>query len=433
MLHNSLNNFDKQRTLRDYLAFACIISMMIGFVASRAILSISMIAFAVVVFWPTFFKELAQKYLQNKFAILCTLFFLLYVISGLWSENKTEWWRTVVHRLPFVLLPFGLNAVPIAQPYFRKLFIAITAALLSVLMLTSLFIFLGNHEKYVQDVAYSKQIPTTQMGDHIRYSLLLCLFFLFLIRSIFWDNIFRSSKAWKWLMGAVAVLIIIYLHVLSAKTGLLGLYMIIGALGFYALSKKMKATWAATLSLSSIVLIAALGYLLIPTIRQKVVYLRDEYRMIASGKHLDYNWSDMGRLISYQIAFHEIKEHGALGTGAGDALDAMKTGYATLYPEIPADRQFVPFNQYVVELLTFGKILSLIFVAMILCPFFYKRKSKTYFFVAISTLVLIVAMMVEATLQVQLGVFVYLFFTMLWYVIEEKDKLSAVKRTADNL
>jgi len=150
----------------------------------------------------------------------------------------------------------------------------------------------------------------------------------------------------------------------------------------------------------------------IPTFRQRIGYVQYTYEMYKGGNRTG-DYSDLGRVISYKIAIRLIKEHPIAGVGAGDILDEMKKGYDKWYPDIKDEQRLYPHNEFLTSGLGSGILSMLIFAILALYPLFRIKKGRKGFFTFAAAFVLLIPLMVEPFLEIQFGVFVYLFF-LLW-------------------
>lgn len=409
-----------QILIQQWVGLLCALGMTAGFLFSRALLSISMIVLLANSLWPATIANNWKRFCSNRFALFCALYFLLYVVSGLWSEDKHAWWQFSVLKLPFLILPFGIWSIPFHIRKYRSVYIISMLAVIGIMLLVSLCIFFLNRQSYVNSYAYAPMIPSTRNGDHIRFSLWLSCCLLIIARTLRADKEYWNHKKWRWFFISIAVLIIVYLHFLAAKTGIIALYIVLVGLSIHTLSQKWNKAAAGIVTAVTGIAFFSLFYFISPTFRAKITYTLYELHLVKTGFHLDRNYTDMGRLISYEVALSEIDKMPAYGTGAGDILASMDAGYQKLYPNVPPDERYVPINQYLTEVLGFGWWLSGIFIVMILLPFFARlREDKIY--LTLTTLCFLLGMMTEAMLHIQMGVFVYLFLTLFWYVLHQRE------------
>jgi len=426
-LLSSSNYHNKQAYWQSLIGLSCLVLLALGFVASRALISIATVVIFLNAFWPANIAAVWQRFRSNMFGTWALLYLAIYLISFFWSDNKESWLQVIQLKIPFLLLPLGICSVPLEKPGFRKIFYISTVVISAATVLVSIGIFLSDWQQFVSNYKLSIPLPTTSSGDHIRFGLWLS--FLVLLGFYFWhfEPGFKTNKWLKLIVWGSIALFIIYIHILSAKTGLLVLYIILVGCGYYYFSQRVNRVVAWTLPLILGALAVTAAYKLAPTFKTKIDYVILEVKHVQEGERLNYNLSDQGRLITYDIALGKMKTNGVLGTGAGDILDVMSEGYDEKYPEVPQELRFVPINQYLLEVFAFGWILGLVPLVLMSFTLFFDRQHKGQFFIGLGALILIVSMMVEAMLQVQVGIFVYLFLSM-WLLSFKWQQLPALNK-----
>lgn len=400
--------------LQDWIGLIALLGMVFGFMCSRAVLSISMIVLLANSLWPLQLKLVWTRWRRNWFALSCAGYFLLNFIGGLWSTKQDVWLDVVVLHLPFIALPIGMHTTPLCRLLFRKRFLTGLYAIIGGVVLISLATFFSNMEVFIEGYNHSKQIPTNEENDHIRFSLFLALSLLPGYAYLQKDYKIDQDRPFQIFVLSTMALIIFYLHILSAKTGLAALYLLFGLALFDFFYKKGYKIMSVLGPPVIVAVIFVLGYFGSGTMRNKVDYVVYEIQQIAAGQRLDYNYSDAGRIISYQMAWQGIRDNPIVGTGTGDVWSTMRSNYREFYPEVPEANQLIPHSQYLYTLLGFGILFFPIFILMVIAPFFNKKYEVKFFPWATAT-ILILAMMAEAMLQVQHGVFVFLLFNCLWF------------------
>ncbi|RQO30538.1 hypothetical protein DBR32_13320 [Taibaiella sp. KBW10] len=394
--------------LQNWTAVLACLMMIAGMLHARALVSIGVILLFINACLPGSFNIHWQLLKKSRFAQLAILFFASYLISGLWSTDTAAWGQKVVIKLPFLLLPFGFLSLPTEKIKYLRIVIYGISAILMFNVFQSLSVFFQNSDYYIQSYGASKLIPTSIYNDYIRFSLTLVLTILLNLYLLIekWTQL----KSWdKVLIGIIILVLTAFNHLLATKTGLLSFYMMIAIIGFGKLFKKKKIF--ALLFVLLLPLLAFIAYLKVPTIRAKVDYVQKEIALANTpNAQLDYNYSDQGRIISYQLALNIIKAKPIFGVGVGDVTEEMKKEYEAHYPAIPEANRLIPHNQLLYVLVALGSVLSLIFILMISAPLCSKGPQAIYP-IAVAA-VLIFALMVEPMLEVQFGVLVYLFFTL---------------------
>lgn len=349
--------------------------------------------------------------------MLCLGFFLTYFISGLWSSDLSYWLKATINKLPFIILPFVFLSIPVHKEKVRNTIIFSLIFMQLLLIGYSLTQLALHWDIYIKGYEFSRPIPTTKYNDHIRFSISLVLSSFMILYLLFEKNTIK--KAAKYILTAILFIFIIYIHILAAKSGLICLYLSLMIFGIFKIGRRNKVL--GFLIALFIISLPFLGYLFVPTFKTKIDYVNYELHKTKEADRYDYTLSDAGRMITYEIGSEAIKEHPLLGVGAGDLMDEMRQGYKRDYPEITADQQFGPINQFMFTALSVGIPLSLVLLAMCVLPFFMKINNRIYLIV--TSLALIVSLMVEAPLELQFGVFTYLFFMIIWINILKKQTI----------
>jgi O-antigen ligase len=410
------NLLNKWNYIHEKIGIICCLLMIAGLFFSRALLSLSMFVMFVNALHPRFLKQYWNEWSRNVFSILCTAFFFSYFISGLWSADSSYWLKATINKLPFVILPFAFLSIPLHKEKVQRLIIFSLAAMQLLLIGYSLVELALHWDYYMKGYHFSRPIPTTKYNDHIRFSLSLVLSFFIIMYLLLEKKKELINKTAKWILTAILCIFFIYIHILAAKSGILCLYLGMFVFVIFRIGRKNKL-----LALFLTLVIASLpflGYIFVPTFKTKIDYVRYEQQKTKEDKHYDYTLSDAGRMITYDIGTKAIKEHPALGVGAGDLMDEMREGYGKYYPEVTEEQQFGPINQFLFTALSVGIPLSLILLAMCIAPFLLKVNDRIYLIV--TALALFISLMVEAPLELQFGVFTYLFFILTWISILKK-------------
>lgn len=375
--------------------------MAAGFVAGwPALLSISMMLFGLTGLWGVHPKN----WLQQHWWLLGLPWVLLYGLSWFWSSNKELWATLVQIKLPFLLLPLAFSLLPPFNERQQRWFTLLLFVPLLCGIAYSVLAFTQDAAGFIANYKYAKLIPSPADGDHIRFSMLAALSFCWGVYQ--WPSL---PKRWlQWLLGLSLAVIFFYLHLLAARTGLLLLYVFLAAFTIYLLTqKKHRAKGWVLLGVAIAGVVAA--YYLMPTFSERVGYMLysiQEYRAGERGG----DFSDIGRIVSYEIAVRSIRDFPMLGVGVGDLMNVMNMGYNLYYPDIPAGQRLIPHNQLLTIAMGAGLPALLFFLLWLLQPFTEDLKGRKGFFFLAGWLMLFASLQTDAMLEVQYGVFVFLFF-----------------------
>lgn len=252
----------------------------------------------------------------------------------------------------------------------------------------------------------SNVLPVLGGGDHIRYSLTLSLFSVWCI--YFWPHLRKGGL--RWFIGCSILAFIAFLHVLAARTGLVSFYLFV-FIGVFALGlKKGKLLAFAITGLLLVVM-----YLLmmnVPTLKKKRDYFLYSIERYHKGDRSG-NYSDIGRIISYDLGWRLIREHPVLGVGSGDMKAEMAALYRERYPEVNEENVLLPHNQFMIIALVAGIPAMLLFTVWAFAPLSLLRRNREGMYFFCMWIMLFAPLFIEPMLEVQFGVFVYLFFLLL--------------------
>jgi O-antigen ligase len=413
------NSFLRSKFLsKSNIAIFAVLFMIIGFFVSRVVLSMSMVLFGINALW----NVPPRAWLKDKWWLLGVVWVAIYGLSRFWSEDLAFWNDRFQVKYAILLLPLAFYFTPAFTV--RQLRIATWVLGLAMLAASgyTLSFLLRDPSYYVQEYNVSHVLPTIPKGDHIRFSLdVACsVVWMVLIYRYLPDRLSR-------LFIIITVgLLSVFLHILAARTGLIALYLFIAAWSVYLLArKKTRGTGFVFTIVIAFAVIAAFTY--IPTLKQRLGYFK--YTVIVYNESkLNSIYSDMSRVISYDVSLRQIKQHPLIGVGAGDILVSMKKGYDQWYPEVAEGQRLVPHNQFLTVGLGCGIPAMLLFAVWVFYPLFTLKRNRAGFFLLAVWLMLFLSLLVEPMLEVQFGVFVYLFF-LLWF---RHFMLKGIDVTGDN-
>ncbi len=314
--------------------------MMAALFFSRAVLSVSMIAFVAFSFFHTGIKRQLFHFISSPLLWGMSLLFFIPFLSGLWSGDKKEWAEIVLIKLPLLMLPLafaapsGSNWNQLQKKQWERLgyfFILLVTAATCWCM----FHYLSNATEINESYLQAKSIVTPLENDHVRFSWLVSVGILL----AGWLCIVNRKEN-KWLsclLAFVTIWLIIFLHILAARTGLFSFYsMAIGTVGWLFFRKRSPVAFAWHSRFAIIMLVIALpfvAYQVIPTFQNRVKYFLYDKDFFTKGHYLPGS-TDGVRIISIKAGWAMMQEQPATGTGFGDVLIKAKKWYRENYPLI---------------------------------------------------------------------------------------------------
>ncbi len=404
-----------------WLGLLCVAGVLVGMLFSRVLMSIGMIGLLVNALINADLKSNFRRFIENKALLGLTGIFLLYLFSGLNSENFEFWVERLRIKLPFLILPFAILAIPRfpASVYYRLLYAFFW--LIGGLCLFSLAQFLLDYEAITYGYRAGKVMPTAVM--HIRFSLMTayCV-------AIGWHLFQKGFYLWSpqeryWTLGA-SVFMAAYLHVLAVRSGLLALY---GVLAFFLVREVVRRRKYA-LGLGIALLLAGTAYLsyrFIPTLKNKVNYTLYNLHLFERKQDL-YQLSDSYRLGSIEAGVEVGNRHFWTGVGVGDVRTEVDQYFIARYPSL-VGLDLMPHNQYVFVYMATGILGLLYFLWATSFPLYFRKAYRDPLFVAFH-IILFLSFLVEHTIETQLGTALYLLFLLLGIRYGEEEYRRTQKR-----
>jgi O-antigen ligase len=313
----------------------CLVLISAGLVFSRAILSVA----SVLVLVPLFFS-LPGKKLNEKILVAVGLLLLPVIVSGFWSDDLMEWWNTVSVRIPLLTM-IGCFAVRLPQ---QRWLLVTWVYLASVALgcIWSLLQYAIDPVTIQESYLRAKVLPTLADKDHVRFSWMVAIAVLVCIRCY----TLIQARTYRNLLVILSAFFVIYLHILAAKTGLLCLY----ACGFLYwmhlifVRKKWKTGLAV---MAGIIAVAAIAYQTLPTLRNRVQYIRYDFSFYSKGISTP-GLNDAPRLLSVKAGYDLMQGNPVKGVGFGDIRASVHTWHDQHHPQSLPYERFLPANEWMV-------------------------------------------------------------------------------------
>jgi O-antigen ligase len=394
---------------RKQLLFYSIIAMLAGLFCSRVLLSISMMLFVTVAFFHKDIRSHLRQFFRSPLLWSMSLLFILPLLSGLWSDDKKEWLDILQVKLPLLALPLAF-----AGPFtFSKqqwhsiayFFIGLVAAG----TLVSVSRYISNMDAVNQSYLKAKTMITPLGNDHVRFSWLVSITVL-LSGWMIWKTR-QQNRVVAIVLGLISSWLIIYLHLLVARTGLFSLYIILFITGGWLIFKKIKPVLGMVFLLS-LLLLPFVAWYLFPSFQNRVKYFMYDYRY-AREVHYLQGGNDAVRVISLRSGWNVLSQHEWIGVGAGDIPVEIRKWDQQTYPGILEADILYPSNEWLIYGLIAGWPGVLIFTGILLVPFFSRKRNRLMWWLLNSTVA--GSFLFDIGLEVQFGVFIYAFIVLWWW------------------
>lgn len=374
--------------------------LLFGLLISRAVVSICSVALIVMYVWRSKKTVVSRPFIWGILMIILPV-----VISGFWSSNRDAWLRAVEVKIPLLTIGLGLLNFHISKQVFTRivlcvLLVAFAGSVWSILQ------YVANASDINKAYLQAKVMPSPLNNDHIRFSWFVVLALLLTIPQV-------KTITDKWLFKAcIAVMIwlVVYLHLLAAKTGLLCLYVaaIIFIIHYIFTGKKWKY---GVLMGAMFLLLPVTAYVTFPSLRNRVQYVVYDFNNYSKGNFVPGS-SDGARVLSLKAGWHIFTSHPLTGVGFGDMRPAVEAWHQKFNPQSFTFDQFLPLNEW----LLYGSgaglpgIIGLtIGLLLMLCPLW-----KKGIYGRITVVVLLIPLMTDDTIESQFGVVIFIFVIM-WF------------------
>lgn len=353
--------------------------------------------------WLGFRKELPEntrQWYSYRANLFIAIPFLLVLVSAFWSSDMGYTLERLRIKLPFLILPWAFVAIPGLG---RREFYLMLYFLLGLMTVACLYVgvnYLAHFAEINEMISRGKPIPTP--SNHIRFSLVLSFAVLGGMVLIAERFFIRHSRE-RWLVGGMTVFLLLFVHILSVRSGLAALYLALFVLLVrYVL---MTRRWGvALIFLAFLVVLPGTAYQLFPSFRTKVSYMYWDLAQFREGGGGEY--SDSERLASMKVGWEIGRAHPWFGVGAGDLRREM----AARYPE--GGKIKMPHNQLLTVFAGTGAVGLAVFLIGFFFPLFYRRNYRDPLFLALHV-ILFFSFLMESTLENNFGVSFFLLFLLL--------------------
>lgn len=357
----------------------------------------SLIAYAILTDGKEGLREIrASRWLQGLM-----LLFIIPFVSFFWSEDKIKWWEVMQVKLPLLLMPFCV-------PIFRKLNDGTRKQILWVLCLMVLMTICYSYAHYFlnhgvnEDYLKAKVLRVVMGDDHVRYASLLVVVYAWLLYELLAGGIIMRKLAWAFL-----IFLAIFFHVLAARTGLIGFYLVNIVAVFTIIPKKYRLPSATVL-----LALPLIAWMILPSFQNRIRFLHWDFQNYSRGSYVE-GLSDAPRMLSIQAGSALVKSHPLAGTGAGDLLYETHQWYEKNASFLKDYERLLPGSEILIYACVGGLIAGLLAFAVFCMPLAMPviRKNMLWLSFHITSLAYF---FYEIPLELQYGVCIYAFFG-IWF------------------
>lgn len=394
-------------TARNVSWFACLLCLT-SLSSSKALQSISIALLGAGALWQLWEAGSLRAFRINRFAWLLAGIFALTLISYFYTENLDQWSRDVKGKLLFCAIPLSLGGMlGFSARQYRGIWYGFILSQ-SIVAGISLFRYWQNFEIVNEAISKNANIDIIGNMSHIYFGLLLAVSVM--LGLYLWLNFRPIWGKWeRTVILIISLLNIVFLHILTSRTGLLTFYAGLFSFGGW-LSWRKRRIWPILVLLTIMVAAPLLSYRFIPSFKTRVDVTFWDIQQFQPGSQIAADYSLSSRIFAWQTAWEIFLDQPLRGTGIADIEDEMR---AKAPEQIPMDKRLSnPHNQYLENAAAFGWLgiiwsLAIIFMA-IKIPGFGKNWLAIVFLTMCTT-----GMVFESLLERQVGICLFCFFVYL--------------------
>jgi O-antigen ligase len=382
--------------------------MLLSLFFSRALLSVSMFLFVAVSFFHLAVKAQFRQFFISPLLWGMSLLFFVPLLSGLWSEDLQAWRESLQVKLPLLFFPQAFaSPFKLSCKQWEWLAFFFTG-MITVATAWSCFQYAASPAAVNEGYLKAKTLITPLENDHVRFSWLVSVAILTAATLLYNKKIKRVTVI---LLSVTLVWLIIFLHLLAARTGLFSFYITLLVASGWLLFKKTRWQYGTGL-LVLLIALPFLAYQLMPTFKNRVKYFNYELGYFKKANYLP-GANDAVRVISMKAGYGIIKENPVKGAGFGDIFTETKKWYAIHYPRMEERDQIFPSSEWLMYGAGAGIPGFIIFSVIMIIPFFVRTHTRLAW--VILNLIAAAGFLSDIGLEVQFGVFIYSFVVLCWW------------------
>ncbi len=387
---------------------------LVGIFFSTFITTLCLLSLTVMGFCHFSLEKLRRIHFDGK-TIPFLLIFIGVLIGYFYSSNEEAGLTAVRVKLPFLFLPLSFYFLP---SFRTRTVVSIHIWLVAATAIVAIPVGINallHYDQMLDLISKGQPIPTPI--EHVKYSMFNAYAAISGITILIFEKRKWVSLEYV-LMGFAIAVIVILMHILTVRTGLVIFYISLVSIVLFSAWKqrsvKILLKWGSVL-----LVLALMMYLFVPSIRQKIGY------MLYDWQRNELQYSDSQRMATARAAVDIWKQSNPfIGIGYGDVKDEINTYFKDNY-----DREMLllPHNQFLLVLTGTGILGLILFVIGFYWPLWASKSSDLnglLLFLLYENYSL--SFLVENSLERSISVAFFLLFTLVLVKAKKSDN-SRVK------
>lgn len=357
-----------------------------------------------VIFLYLFFWILNKEYKQlpklknNWFVLTSIAYFVVFALTGFYSENLEFWLQDLEQKLPLLILPIILSTKSISKNIFRVIMWAFTIGCF-------LLMLYGYINQSTEFISLRKIVNKYTPINIIYYSLYLSIIFFYLC----YELIVLKVKKYRVFYILSIFLTHFFLYGCASRMVILTTFIIsIAVVIFWKFIFERKLLQGIGFIFLIILIIGTSLYL------NKKTATRFNKLIVHKGDNRNRIW---------QASWLSIKESPIIGFGAGDTKSALNLSFLKVDYPFGIEKNVNCHNQYLESWLSAGVFGLLILLIWLFASFYDAWKKHNYLF-CIFILIIAMNILVESVFERQHGTFFMAFIGSLLFVYNQKKEVT---------
>jgi O-antigen ligase len=389
---------------------------------SKALISVSFIGICLVGLLNFSPRSISRN--EKIIFVIFILFYLASALSFFYSSNQDEATRKLVLKLPILVFPLACIALRNISGNNRHKLVIILNYAAFLPSIVSVYNYLANKTLFDQLILESKPLPI-EFGYgiyHIQFSIILASAIVFGCFSIV--QMLRQNRrdASFYFLCILTSLNMICIHILSARTGLLGMYFGLVIVFLYSIrqaNRKLRLY-----ILPAFIILPLLLFFSSTSLQNRLKNSIEDFRVAINGSNAN-DYSFAMRVAAWGNSIDVIKKHPVSGVGIGDADEVLPKNFESFNPSIESYNRKNPHNQVLENAVQSGLISSVLFILCLLSIAVLKPSAKSHYEAIAFVLLFFISSNFESILESQASVVAFSAFLALAYYFALPDKPSS--------
>ncbi|PSR54513.1 hypothetical protein AHMF7605_13835 [Adhaeribacter arboris] len=410
----------EQRDLKTQQIFSGLCALfLVGLFFSRALISAAPALLFVFALTRPNLKERCQLLIKNRSAIGLFAMYGLLLISVIYTENMHNYTKQIYRYSALLFFPLAGGLLPPLKSKQVYALLYLFLLLTTAITIGTMVHYLRNIDAQNQLIIHSQNPPTINRIFHIHFGVMMTLAIFFGVY-IFRDRQILWQKTEKYVVVLCVLVLLVSMHVLAYRTGLLALYVTLVFKIFIFIKNQKRYLLGGSL-LAILLIVPVIAYISLESVRLRVANTQTDISRYLEHQDINY-YSISQRLAAWETAFTVIKRNWVVGVGLADIATEMRRQYAIHDFGLIKENQVMIHNQYLHMLMGTGIIGLLLFLYVLISPF-WRRIWQNDFLATTFLLSTGTAMIVDSFFELQRGLNLFVFFYMLLIILKEQRTL----------